>query len=169
MAKKRIINLGFGTNPEAVNLSALAPHETGQIDGVYEVGLNGYQLVQCVDAGPSVAGDLGYVKIGSLAHQPGQCTRTFNAGTGPSNLVYGVFTTAVTLNYYTLIKQRGITLCKTKGADVGAANIAVTGDSAGSNQIMTNVAGSIPIGVSLEAKDATSAGFTTCFMRIASY
>jgi hypothetical protein len=105
MAIKRKMNLGFGTDPMSVNLSSLPPQAAGEVGGVYEQAGKGWQMYQLVDAGPAVIGDVGYIKLSSGVPLYGQCTRTIGNSTG--NLAVGVFTFAVTLNYYTLIQTMG--------------------------------------------------------------
>lgn len=105
MPIKRKMNLGFGTDPDSVNLSALPPQSQGQLGGIYEQNYSRWQMVQLVDAGPAVIGDVGYVKLSSGVPLYGQCTRTIGNSTG--NLAWGMFTFAVTLNYYTLLRVGG--------------------------------------------------------------
>jgi hypothetical protein len=169
MAIKRKMNLGFGTNPDAVNLTALPPSAEGQLNGVIESGLNGYQLVRLVGAGPSVAGDVGYLSLTAMVPNLGQCTRTFNIGTGPSNLPYGVFTTAVALNNYTLVKQRGTALVLTTAANLAAANVPCMAEAGATNAVVNFAVTGKRMGTSLEARGDTVAGYTTCFLDLQSY
>lgn len=168
MAIKRKLNLGFGTNLEAVNLSALPPHAVGQLNGVIESGLNGYQLVKLVDAGPSVANEIGYLKTSTLTPLAGQCTRTI--GNSAGSIAYGVFTTAVTLNYYTLVKQRGAQYVKSTAGQLASAGLGVTATLGGAaNDASTAGATTPTIGISMEALAATLAGHTMCYLTIPSF
>lgn len=145
MAIKRKMNLGFGTDPDSVNMSALPPQSQGQLGGIYETNDKGWQFMQLVDAGPAVAGDVGYYKVSGGAVLFGQATRTI--GNSFQNLVAGVFPFASTLNYYTLIRKRGTINVKSADATVTAGK-QFTSDAA-SNQVIL-LAGIIkPIGVAL--------------------
>lgn len=156
MSVKRKMNLGFGTNPDNISITTLPPQSQGTLNGVYEQKDQGWQFMQLVDAGPSVAGDVGYYKLSAAALLFGQCTRTI--GNSKQNLVAGVFPCAVPLLNYTLIRKRGAFLTAS-GANPANGD-QVTSD-VGSNRVITAATVIKPIGVALEAGGATVAAFTT--------
>jgi hypothetical protein len=143
MALRRKLNLGFGGNPDAVNLSALA--SAGQIGGIYESGNNRYQLLQIVD-GAATAKDVVY----HTTYDGTQKATTLIANSSGGE-VAGVCPFGVTQNYYTLVKKGGSQSTKANG--VFARGYPTWADS-GNNRV-------IPGGVfggSLTAVTATTVG-----------
>lgn len=98
MAIKRKLNLGFGGDPDAVNLSTLA---WGQLGGVYESREKGWQMFKLVDAGLT-AGQVAYRKVYDGSYQA-----TATIANSSVNEVAGIATTTVTVNYFTLLRCRG--------------------------------------------------------------
>lgn len=160
MAIKRKLNFGFGTNPDNINMSALPPSALGQIGGVYEVKDNGWQMYQLVDAGPSVAGDLGYDK--GYSNSGLYCNATRTIGNSTQNEVAGVFTTAVTLNYFTLLRKKGVFNVKSADSTINARGLGITSDTSANRVILQ--AGSVKtIGI---AQAAQSTGFVSALLNI---
>lgn len=160
MALKRKLNLGFGTDPDNVNLSELPLSAKGQIGGVYESKASRWQMYQLVDAGPSVAGDVGYEKVSAGVPLYGQATRTI--GNSNLRLVAGIFTRAVTLNYYTLLRKAGVFACK---SEVGLTNLGALAVAHTANNALTIVdtlsaataTAALPsVGVALAARDGVT-------------
>lgn len=129
MAKKRYMNLGFSTDPDAISLSALPPQSQGQLGGIYEQNEKRWQMFKLVDAGPSVAGDLGYIKS-----YDGKYEATRTIGNSSRNEVAGVFPTAVALNNFTLLRVGGLIDVKA-GAGTFARGTHAVSDTSG-NQVI---------------------------------
>lgn len=127
MARRRNLNLGWGSNPDNVNLSALPPQAAGQLGGTYEQGANRWQFVQLLD-GAGAAGDVVYTSAYDSLYKA-----TTTIGNSSNGEVAGIITTAVTQNYYTCVRKGGLFNVKANG--LFARGTQVCGDSA-SNRVV---------------------------------
>lgn len=128
MAKKRYVNLGFGSNPDAVNLSALPPHYAGALGGIYEEREKRWQIMKVVDAA-GTANAVVYIKSYDSKYEA-----TMTIGNSSRNEVAGVLPAAVTQNYFTLVRQGG-TLSTKAGAGTFARGTFAVSDTS-SNQVI---------------------------------
>lgn len=117
MAKKRFMNLGFGTDPDAINMSALPPQSQGQIGGFYEQNEKRWQFYKHVD-GAGAAGDVVYNKS-----YDGKFEATDTIANASIYEVAGVVTTTVTENYYTLLRKGGTFSTKANGVFAAGMNV----------------------------------------------